>query len=132
MKTLDPKIKEKLLSIKREDINKDFIEHTFCPHFDAASKKMIEPEISFQDEFVLKKGEYNNSSDVKTNVGQFIVNKVLYGNCPNIQKVLGYVAAPYTGDKVTELEDKIAKAMIDELVKPEEFANYLDNIQWLN
>ena len=129
---LSPDVKQKVLSLTREDLTKDFIEETFCPHYDPSLKKMIPPQISFQDEFILKKGEYHNDKDVRTNVGQYIVNVILYSNCPNIQKELGYVAAPYTGSKISELEDIIAKAMLDEKIKVEEFADYLDNIQWLN
>ena len=129
---MDPnKIKGYMLSLKYEDFTKDFIETTFCKHFDVKTKKMINPEISFQDEFILKKGEYLNESDVKTNVGQMIVNKVLYGNIPRIQKVLGYIAKPYDKGLIEDTEEKLAEALLAEEITSDDYINYLDNIQWL-
>ena len=50
---------------------------------------MVEPRFKFQDKFKLKPKEYVNTTEVETNVGQFLVNKFLYESVPAIQKVVG-------------------------------------------
>ena len=127
---LSQKDKDYVMSIKYDDITKELIEEKFCKHYDFKSKKVIEPEISFQQEFILKKGEYYNDEDVKTNVGQMILNKILYGNCLNIQKLLGYVAKPYDKKLINATEDKIAKGFINKKITAEDYCKYLNNIQW--
>ena len=123
-------IVDKLIKLDRTDLTKNFIEETFCPHYDANLKKMVPPKISFQDEFILKKGEYHNDSDVKTNVGQLIVNRILFENVPNIHKAVGYVNEPFSSSVIGDTEEKITTAMLDGEVPPNEFMDYLDNIQW--
>ena len=125
------KLKPYMLSLKYEDFTKDFIETTFCMHYDVKSKKMVKPEISMQDEFILKKGEYLNKENVKTNVGQMIVNKVLFGNIPNIQKELGYIAQPFSKDVIESNEEILSRALLAQRITSEDFAQYIDNIQWL-
>ena len=78
-----------VMGIKYEDISYTLIEGTFCHHYNPETKKKEPPRISFQEEFDLAPGEYLNKEKVHTNVGQKILNVALYGNCPNIQKVLG-------------------------------------------
>ena len=129
---LSDKDKEYLLSIKYDDITKDFIEATFCPHYDKNTNKVVEPVISFQREFILKKGEYYNDEDVKTNAGQLIANKILFGNCLAIQKLLGYVAKPLDKNAIEGMEDNIAKGLVNKKITSQDYINYLNNIQWLN
>lgn len=119
-----------VLNIKYDDITYELIEGTFCNHYDMHTKQLIKPRISFQEEFDLKKGEYINTEKVHTNVGQYILNVALYGNCPNIQKVLGYVAKPYTKSVVNETEAILIKNMMDGKISTEEYIKYLNNIQW--
>lgn len=119
-----------VMGLKYDDLTYKLIEGTFCHHFDVKTKKMVPPRISFQEEFDLKPGEYLNKEKVHTNVGQMILNKALYGNCPNIQKVLGYQAKVYTKGVIGDLEDDMVKAVISGKIPAEEFAQYLNNIQW--
>ena len=121
-----------VVNIKYEDISYELIEGTFCNHYNPQTKKMEKPRISFQEEFILKKGEYINTEDVRTNVGQYILNVALYGNCPNIQKVLGYVAKPYTKSVIGDTEGEVIRAMMDGKVETKEYIQYLNNIQWFN
>lgn len=124
-------IKKYMLSLQYDDFTTEFIEGKFCNHYDPEKKKMVPPEISFQAEFTLKKGEYLNDKDTKTNVGQMVVNKILFGNTPGIQKVLGYVAAPFNKKLIEQNEDRIAKALAFGEIQSDDYARYLDNIQWL-
>lgn len=119
-----------VLGIKYEDISYTLIEQTFCNHIDKKTNKVVPPKISFQEELDLKPGEYINTTKVHTNVGQLILNKALYGNCPNIQKTIGYIAEPFTAKVVNANEDKMVKAMLNGIVSSEEFTHYMDNIQW--
>ena len=128
---LSDKDKEYLLSITYDDITKEFIENTFCSHYDKNTNKILDPVISFQREFILKKGEYYNTEDVKTNAGQFIANKILFGNCLAIQKLLGYVAKPLNKGAIEDMEDKIAKGLVNKKITSQDYINYLNNIQWL-
>ncbi len=121
-----------VMGIKYEDITYTLIEGTFCQHYDAEKKKIIPPAISFQEEFDLAPGEYLNKEKVHTNVGQKILNVALYGNCKQIQAVLGYIAEPYTKSVIARTEDIIIKAMMDRKVDESEFVKYLNNIQWFN
>ena len=124
-------IKKFLIEIKPEDITTELIESKFCNHYDPETGKLVKPEVDFQTEFILKKGEYLNKEDVKTNVGQFIVNKVLFGSCPKMQKVLGYVAKPFNKKVIEENETKLAQALMEEQIDTKEYKIYLNNIQWL-
>ena len=124
-------IKKFLIEIKPEDITAKLIESKFCNHYDPETGKLVKPEVDFQTEFILKKGEYLNKEDVKTNVGQFIVNKVLFGSCPKMQKVLGYVAKPFNKKVIEENETKLAQALMEEQIDTKEYKIYLNNIQWL-
>lgn len=120
-----------LKSINYDDITKELIEEVFCTHYDKEKKKIVPPRISFQQEFILKKGEYYNTEDVRTNAGQFITNKILFGNCLSIQKMLGYVAKELNKGNINDMEDKIAKGAVNKKITPQDYVNYLDNIQWL-
>jgi hypothetical protein len=84
------------LSLKCEDITKNLIDTRFSYTYDTKTHKRIPPEIDFQTEFYLEKGEYKdregkplNPERVRTNVGQYIVNLCLYGRSARLQRVVG-------------------------------------------
>ena len=64
-----------LLSLKPDDLTKEWFDKNCSIHFDTEQKKMVEPRFKFQDKFKLKPKEYVNTTEVETNVGQFLVNK---------------------------------------------------------
>lgn len=130
MGKLSEENKKYLLGLTYDDMTYTLIEGTFCNHYDPETKKRVPPKISFQDEFDLLPGEYINKEKVHTNVGQYILNLCLYGNCPNIQKVLGYQAKVYTKSQIESTENIMVKAVINGKVDTEEYARYLNNIQW--
>jgi len=123
-------VKKFILGLKPDQIDKTLIDSKFTDKYDVETKKIVPREISFQTEFVLKKGEYCNTEDVKTNAGQLITNKYLFEPIPRIQKVLGYIAAPFDGKMVKKIESKLSKASNDKIVLPEDWAVYLNRIQW--
>ena len=103
-----------------EDITKSLIDSKFSYTYDKEHKKRIPPEISFQTEFVLKAGEYKdregkplNKTDIKTNAGQYIVNRCIYGRSVAMQRVLGYVAEVFNGKVIEGNEAKMADASME-------------------
>lgn len=129
---LSDKDREFITNIKYDDISYTFIESNFCSHLDPKTNKIVKPKISFQEEFDLKPGEYNGliKTKTRTNVGQYILNTALYGNCPNIQKLIGYKNLEYTKKVIAQIEDEMMRGMIAGKINQDEFAKYLNNIQW--
>ena len=124
--------KKFLLGLKPEEMTKEFFDTYFAITYDKNTGKMVPAKFNFQDKFILKAKEYVNKSDVETNVGQFIINKYLYEPSPSMQKVVGYVAEPFTDGKIKEIESGIlSKALLDELIAVDDMAAYFDRIQWL-
>ena len=128
---LDNNKRQWLLALKPEEITKALIDEKFSHRYDTATRKVLPPEISFQEEFTLKAGECFNKKEVKTNVGQLIVNKVLFGRNPKLQEIVGYVAEPFSKSTVGKIEDKMAKASNSGQLIVADWAQYLDCIQWL-
>ena len=125
-------VKSFMLSLKPEDITKDFFDDHFAVRYDPKNKKVIKPEIDLQYEFILKKGEYCNTEDVKTNAGQLLVNKVLYERTPRIQAVVGYINKPFDKDVVKAAESQMAQATLSDKITTDDWATYLNCIQWLD
>ena len=120
-----------MLSLKPEDVTKELIDAKFSNRYSVKEKKIMPPEISFQTEFILKKGEYINTEDVKTNAGQYMVNLVLYGRTPRIQKIVGYTAKPFTKKVIEANEALMSKASNEHLITTGDWAIYYNAIQWL-
>lgn len=128
---LDENIKQSLIDMDPHDITKDFIDNKLSKRYDINQKKLLPAEISTQDEFILKKGQCYATSDIKTNVGQLIINKVIYQRNPKIANVVGYVAEPFTKNTILKIEDKMSAASNAGLLEVKDWAEYLDAIQWL-
>lgn len=128
---LDENIKQSLIDMDPHDITKDFIDNKLSKRYDINQKKLLQPEISTQEEFILKKGQCYATSDIKTNVGQLIINKVIYQRNPKIANVVGYVAEPFTKNTILKIEDKMSAASNAGLLEVKDWAEYLDAIQWL-
>ena len=77
-KTLTNDEKQFFLNIKWEDITLEFLQNIFADKYDPIKKKVIPSKFNTYDEFSLKKNEYFNKEDIKTNCGLFIVNKFLF------------------------------------------------------
>jgi len=126
------------LSLKCEDITKNLIDTRFSYTYDTKTHKRIPPEIDFQTEFYLEKGEYKdregkplNPERTRTNVGQYIVNLCLYGRSARLQRVVGYVAKPFDKDVVLDNEALLSNASMEKKIEPEDWAKYFNSIQWL-
>ena len=126
------KDKAYLLSLKPDQLTKQWFDENCSRHYDPLMKKIAEPKYRFQDKFTLNPNEYVNTTKVETNVGQLLVNKYLYEAIPNIQKVLGYIAEPITNGKLGDIEsDQLSKALLDGHITSEYMGNYFNRLQWL-
>ena len=67
--------KDFLLSLKTEQITYELMEKLFADKVDG--DKIIKSSYKPQYEFDLKAGEYFNTSNIRTNVGLFIINLLL-------------------------------------------------------
>lgn len=125
--------KTMLLSLKPEELTKEFFDKNFTRLFNRETKKMMEPKFSFQDKLQINQNEYvNNKEVIKTTVGRLLVNKYLFEPIPRMQKVVGFLNEPITNGVLGDLESKVlSKALLDGEIMVEDMATYFDRIQWL-
>ena len=128
---LNESIRNELINMDPHDITKEFIDNRLSKRYDIQQKKILQPEISPQEEFILKKGECYTDKDIKTNVGQLVINKVIYQRNPKIANVVGYVAEPFTKGTIEKIENKMSAASNEGKLEVRDWADYLDAIQWL-
>lgn len=123
---------EEVMKFTHDTITYDKIEKIFCRHFNKKTQKMESPKYSFQDEFYLEPGSYYGAvkERTRTNCGQWIVNNALYGNCPTIIKVLGYVNKPFDKKTINGNEKKLVIMIAEKKLSTDEYIKYLNNIQW--
>lgn len=131
MAMLKPEYKQMLLKMKPEDITATFI-HTYL--IDTAVKEngkvtIVPSKMKTSDKFDLLPSEYFNKTKVTTNVGLFIYNKFIVEE--SFQEVLGYIDTPINSKKLAEIESKLSKALLNDIITPEQMAIYLNKNQWL-
>jgi hypothetical protein len=128
---LSQKDKEYLLSLKREDITFSLLLSLFASRsvVENGKFKIIPPRMKTSDEFDLNPGEYFNTTKVTTNAGLFIYNKLIVEE--KFQKVLGYINTPLNSAAVNKIEDKLAKALLNDEIDVPSMVDYLNRTQWL-
>ena len=82
-----------------------------------------------QDVFTLKKGEYLNNDTIETTVGSLIFNKFIIE--PRFSKVMNYNNEVINNKGLSNLESKLSELLKDDKITTEDFADYLNRIQWL-
>lgn len=122
--------KKYLMSLKPSDITFDLLIDLFADKSKKVNGKITitGSKIKTSDEFTLKKGEYTNSTDVLTNAGLFIFNKLIVEE--HLVPVLGYVNEPLTNGVVNKLEDKLSKALLTDKITVDQMVQYLNRLQW--
>lgn len=123
--------KKALLAMTPDDITAEWMYANIAKRTNNKNGKfeVIEPVYNTNDTFYLEKGEYFNTEKVLTNVGLFIYNKLIIEG--QFEDVLGYHNIPIS-DKVHKgIEEKLATALKYDKITPEQFANYLNRVQWL-
>ena len=129
---LKPEYKQMLLKMTPDDITATFI-NTYL--IDTAVKEngkviIVPSKIKTSDKFELLPSEYFNKIKVTTNVGLFIYNKFIVEE--SFQDVLGYIDTPINSKKLADIESKLSKALLNDIITPEQMAIYFNKNQWLS
>lgn len=121
---LSDKDKEYLLNLKPE-------EYTFSKIMELIScRKNTKPKYNTYDTIELKKGDYFNDSNIVTNVGLIIFNKVLIER--DLVDIVGYWNTPLNGKALEGLTNIINSALLDDKIDVRTFIKFLDRIQKLS
>lgn len=121
---LSEKDKEYLLNLKPE-------EYTFTKIMELiAHRKNSKPKYNSYDTIELKKGDYFNTTDVITNVGLIIFNKVLIER--DLVDVIGYWNETITGGTLIKLTTAINDALLNDKIDTKTFIRFLDRLQKLS
>lgn len=115
--------KNYLLSLKMEDITLDLLINLFA--FTANKNPKFDPSDFFQ----LYNGTFYNSENINTTVGRFIFNKLIM--TPLLGKHIGYINVPMNGKGIGSLDDKMSTLLLDDVISPMDFTEYIDKIQWI-
>lgn len=123
--------KEWLLHLHRKDITAELMEAMLADTSEVVNGKFKTIKSRFQpdDEFVLKPNECFNKTEVRTNVGLLIFNKLLIEE--NFSGIVGYINTPINKKNQSQLEAKLSKALLNDKITVEQFRRYLDDTQWL-
>lgn len=88
-----------------------------------------EPKYLTNDYFILPKEKFNTKKDGYTTLGIYIANLHLIQ--PNFSNIFGYINQPFNGKTVEFIEDKLSNALNYDHITTDQFADYLNRIQWL-
>ena len=113
-----------ILSLKSEDVCSSLL----LDFFSKRSPK-DDPKYLTNDYFILPKERFNTKRNGYTTIGIYICNLHLIQ--PNFSKIFGYINKPFDGKTVEFIEDKISNALNYDEITTDQFADYLNRIQWL-
>lgn len=132
MAVISNEYKDYLLSLKPNDITKNFIEENFvdkCEKIDG-SVKLIPSKVKTSDTFILDKGEYFNKERITTGVGIFIFNKFLIEE--SFADAVGYVNEPVTSSVLNDIDSKLSDALLNDRITVEERVVFLNKLEWIS
>ena len=131
MKRVSEEDKKYLLSLTPEDITYELGMQLFADHVKKVDGKIVEEKSRFEptDYFNLKAGEYFNKTDIETTVGSFIFNKFIIE--PRFSKYIEYVNYEVTDKGLGKLESELSQLLLTDVITTDDFADYLNRIQWL-
>ena len=109
---------------KKEDITIDLIKDLF------AYTKDQEARFQPGDTFTLRANTFYNKEDVVTSAGRFLFNRLILSD-PKLGDAIGYMNMDMGGSGLGWLDSKMTDLLLVDKVTVEEFAEYLDKIQWL-
>ena len=116
-------IKE-ITSLQYEDITSTKLKDLFAVRL-GQDKPRFEPG----DYFILNTNVFHNTSAVKTTVGRFVANKVMY---PDVYlKKYGYNNDVLNVGNIEKVESKINDMLLEDEMTVEEFFQYLNRSEWL-
>lgn len=132
---LNEQDKQRILKITREneqvtfDVITDLFSYRMKKNKDGKLVR-VPPKIDITEEVLLKKGEMFNDKDVKTRVGNIILNKILIE--PRLSHIVGYRNEEFTQSNVNKLNQEIANALLDDKIKQEDYVKFMDDFQWIS
>lgn len=132
MPRISDKDKQYLLSLKPEDVDYALGMELFADKIvkdEKGNYKVAKSRFETTDEFDLKKGEYFNRTDITTTVGQFIFNKFIVE--PVFSKYIDYVNFTISDKGLGKFEGMLSQLLLTDDITTEDFADYLNRIQWL-
>lgn len=121
--SISEKDKDFLFSLSEEDITLEMLEKLF------ANKKNTKAMFKPNDIFVLPKGRLYNDKSMTTTVGRYIFN--LFMLSPKIIQLVGYQNISFDDGNIGGLENTLSEYLIEDKITVQEFADYIDKLQWL-
>ena len=132
-KEVTPEEKQVLLNMKPDDITLEWLQMMFARHYSAEKKRVESSRFETYDILRLKKGEFTNREDVKTNIGLFVFNKFLLEPV-GFDQILGYWNETINGKTFGKLEDIMAQHILEDesgsLVS--KYYEFLDRLCWIS
>ena len=122
-KLTDNDVRE-LLSLEKNEITMEYIRGLFgCV--------MGKPAARFNtyDTFTLPAGRFYNKETIETTIGRYITNLVMLPD--SYLKKFGYINTPFKKGVLEDIEDQMANMVLNDEMSSKEYAEYLDNGEWL-
>lgn len=88
-----------------------------------------EPKYMTNDYFILPTDRFNTKKEGYTTIGIYICNLHLIQ--PNFSSIFGYINKPFDGKMIEKIEDRLSNALNYDEINTDQFADYLNRIQWL-
>ena len=113
-----------ILKIKAEDVSTDLFKYCLASRKDG-------PRFKRTETFIMPKGTYPTvDKDIKTTVGNYLVNLGIFQNNERLISVVGYVNKRFGADVIHDIESKLSEALIDKKVITKDIIQYINNIQF--
>jgi len=111
---------DRLLSLKREDLNMDLIKSMF-----ACVKGKENPLFNTFDRFTLPARKLYNKIDIDTTIGRYIINFFVFPEKYLAQE--GYQNIVLTADAIKGIEADMGNMVLNDTLSTKEYAKYLDD-----
>jgi hypothetical protein len=129
MSLISDETKKYLLSINRDDIDFNLLVKLLSTQRKKTNNVKV-PKLNPSDTFTLQANEYFNKEKILTNVGLFIYNKFIVEG--KFQGVIGYINTPIDSKVLKGIEDKLSKALLEDIITTDDYVQYLNKTQWLS
>ncbi|MMZ42130.1 DNA-directed RNA polymerase subunit beta' [compost metagenome] len=123
--------KRYLLSLKPEDITFDVLIELFADRAKMVNGKVqeVKSRVGTSDTMELSPSEYFNKTKITTTAGSFIYNKIVIE--PHLKDIIGYVNDTINASVLSDIEDKLANALLDDKINSDVMDDYLNRTQWI-
>ena len=115
---------EELLSLKPEDIDAKLLRSFFACFYGEKA-----PRFNTFDTFTLKANTWYNKTDIKTTIGRYICNIMMFPDA--YLKKYGYQNIPLKKGVIEDIEDNMADMILNDELSTQEYIDYMDVGEWL-